>query len=87
MPDTIDAAAETARKLEAVELAHKRLYRERMCSDQVTTATLAQVTVIDSVQDKLDRLTADVQRLTEQMSSLTGLKLEVEEVHYTVLAL
>ena len=73
MPDTIDAVVETARKLEAVELAQKRLYRERRGSDQVTTATLTPVTVNDSVQDKLDRLTADVQRLTEQMLSLTKL--------------
>ena len=74
MPATIDAALETARKLVAVELAQKRLYRERRGSEQmVTTATLAPVTVNDSVKDKLDRLAADVQRLTEQMSSLTKL--------------
>ena len=34
MPDTIDAAVETAQKLEAVELAQKRLYRERRGSDK-----------------------------------------------------
>ena len=47
------AAVETARKLEAVELAQKCLYRERrLDSDQLMTAALRR----DSVQDMLDRL-------------------------------
>ena len=61
MPDTIDAAVETARKLKAVELAQKRFYRERRGSDQVT-ATLAQVTVNECPGQVGQTVTADVQR-------------------------
>ena len=49
MPNTIDAAVETALKLEAVELAQKWLYRERRDSDQLMTADLAPGTSKDSV--------------------------------------
>lgn len=49
MPNTIDAAVETALKLEAVELAQKWLYRERRDSDQLMTADLTPGTSKDSV--------------------------------------
>ncbi|KAL5484542.1 hypothetical protein EMCRGX_G021061 [Ephydatia muelleri] len=70
MPDTIDAAVETARKLKAVELAQKRFYRERRGSDQVT-ATLAQVTVNECPGQVGQTVTADVQRPQAQRRGIS----------------
>ena len=50
----------------------------------MTTATLAQGTVNDSVQNKLDRLTADVQMLTSSLTKLLPTRSQArrKEVHY-----
>ena len=65
MPHSINDAVELARKLETAEQAQRRLCQERR--DQIPASALLPVGR-GALEDKLDRLTADVQKLTERMA-------------------
>ena len=64
MPHSINDAVELARKLETAEQAQRRLCQERR--DQIPASALMPVGR-GALEDKLDRLTADVQKLTERI--------------------
>ena len=76
MPRSINDAVELARKLETAEQAQRRLCQERR--DQIPASALLPVGR-GALEDKLDRLTADVQKLTERMAGLSSEPLSTDK--------
>ncbi|KAL5503656.1 hypothetical protein EMCRGX_G010639 [Ephydatia muelleri] len=76
MPHSINDAVELARKLETAEQAQRCLCQERR--DQIPASALLPVGR-GVLEDKLDRLTADVQKLTERMAGLSSEPLSTDK--------
>ncbi|KAL5488641.1 hypothetical protein EMCRGX_G017617 [Ephydatia muelleri] len=77
MPRSINDAVELARKLETAEQAQRRLCQERR--DQIPASALMPVGK-GALEDKLDRLTADLQKLTERMAGLSSDSLSTDKL-------
>ena len=77
MPRSINDAVELARKLETAEQAQRRLCQERW--DQIPASALMPVGK-GALEDKLDRLTADLQKLTERMAGLSSDSLSTDKL-------
>ena len=67
MPKTVSEAVATARRLEAVEAAHKRLQTGRNADEPLAAAVTH---VPAGWEDTLHRLTIQVERLVEEVTTL-----------------
>ena len=74
---SINDAVELARKLETAEQAQRRLCQERR--DQIPASALMPVGK-GALEDKLDRLTANLQKLTERMAGLSSDSLSTDKL-------
>eukprot|EP00731_Ephydatia_muelleri_P019789 Em0012g614a len=71
MPKSVKDAATLARRLETVEMAHRRLQTERIAERPLAVAAPVSAT---SLEDKLDKLSAQVKKLADEGLSHTVLE-------------
>eukprot|EP00731_Ephydatia_muelleri_P023738 Em0016g9a len=64
MPKSVKDAATLARRLETVEMAHRRLQTERIAERPLAVAAPVSAT---SLEDKLDKLSAQVKKLADEL--------------------
>ena len=67
MPKSVKDAATLARRLETVEMAHRRLQTERIAERPLAVAAPVSAT---SLEDKLDKLSAQVKKLADEVTIL-----------------
>ena len=79
MPKSVKDAATLARRLETVEMAHRRLQTERIAERPLAVAAPVSAT---SLEDKLDKLSAQVKKLADEVTILREPPERADSSHY-----